>query len=99
MQGELMTTTIGVKLDDETRARLKNLGEAKRRSTHWIMREAIRVYLDREEETEKRNQEADNAWEDYKQSGLGVNNDAMAAWFDSWGTDKETQCPEPKNPN
>ncbi|MDD5319331.1 MAG: ribbon-helix-helix protein, CopG family [Methylococcales bacterium] len=93
-----MTTTVGVKLDDEIRARLKNLGEAKQRSTHWIMREAIRIYLDKEEETEKRNQEADNAWEDYKQSGLGVNNDAMAAWFDSWETDKETQCPEPKHP-
>jgi predicted transcriptional regulator len=95
MQGETMTTTVGVKLDDETRTRLKNLGAARQRSAHWIMREAIRAYLDKEEEAEKRNQEADDAWEDYKQSGLGVDNDAMAAWFDSWGTDKETQCPEP----
>lgn len=91
-----MTTTVGVKLDEETRARLKNLGAAKHRSTHWIMREAIRVYLDQEEEMERRNREADEAWEDYKQSRLGVNNDAMTAWFESWGTEKETQCPEPK---
>lgn len=90
-----MTTTVGVKLDDETRARLKHLGEVRHRSAHWIMREAIREYLDKEEEAEKRNREADEAWADYKQSGLGVSNDAMSAWLDSWGSDKEGQCPEP----
>ena len=89
-----MTTTIGVKLDDETRLRLKNLGDARQRSAHWIMREAIKEYLDKEEEAERRNQEADAAWEDYKRSGLGVDNDAMAAWLESWGADKETPCPE-----
>lgn len=94
-----MTTTVGVKLDDETRARLKNLGETRHRSMHWLMREAIRSYLDKEEEAEKRNQEADEAWEDYKQSGLGVDNDSMLAWLDSWGTDKEAQCPESKHPH
>ena len=91
-----MTTTVGVKLDDETRTRLKNLGEARQRSAHWIMREAIRTYLDKEEEAEKRNQEADDAWKDYKQSGLGVDNGELIAWLDSWGTAKETQCPKPK---
>lgn len=92
-----MTTTVGVKLDDETRARLKNLGEARQRSTHWIMREAIQEYLDREEREERRNQEADEAWLEYKQSGLGVDNNAMMTWMDSWGTGKEDQCPDPKS--
>ncbi len=91
-----MTTTVGVKLDDETRARLKKLGEARQRSTHWIMREAIQKYLDREEREERRNQEADEAWLEYKQSGLGVDNGAMMAWVDSWGTDEEAPCPDPK---
>jgi predicted transcriptional regulator len=89
-----MTTTVGVKLDDETRLRLKNLGDARQRSAHWIMREAIKEYLDKEEESERRNQEADAAWEDYKRSGLGVENEAMSEWLDSWGTDQETPCPE-----
>lgn len=91
-----MTTTVGVKLDDETRDRLKHLGEVRHRSAHWIMREAIREYLDKEEEAENRNREADEAWADYQQSGLGVSNDAMSAWLDSWGSNKEGQCPEPK---
>ena len=35
-----MAMAVGVKLDDETRARLKELGCAKRRSTHWMVKEA-----------------------------------------------------------
>jgi predicted transcriptional regulator len=42
-----MTTTMGVKLDEETRNRLKSLSTAKQRSAHWLMREAIREYLDK----------------------------------------------------
>lgn len=44
-----MTTTVGVKLDDETRDHLKNLGEVKQRSVHWLMREAIEDYIEKEE--------------------------------------------------
>ncbi|MCA1850833.1 MAG: ribbon-helix-helix protein, CopG family [Beggiatoa sp.] len=62
-------TTVGVKLDDEIRERLKALGTIKRRTAHWLMREAIREYLDREEAIEARNREADHAWEAYLQSG------------------------------
>ena len=43
-------TTMGVKLDERTRDRLKILGEARRRSPHWLMREAIREYLERLED-------------------------------------------------
>ena len=45
-------TTIGVKFDRETRARLQKLGQARQRSTHWLMREAIRRYLEVEERYE-----------------------------------------------
>ena len=91
-----MTTTVGIKLDDEMRDRLKALGELKHRSAHWIMREAIREYLDREEESERRNLQADEAWEEYRRSGKGVSDAAMTAWLDSWGTDKEGPCPSPE---
>ncbi len=77
---------MGVKLDEETRDRLKSLGAARQRSTHWLMREAIREYLDKEETIEARNREADAAWADYRRSGGFVSHEAMAAWFDTWGT-------------
>jgi len=90
---------MGVKLDDETRERLKVMGGLKRRSVHWIMKEAIREYLDKEEEIEKRNREADEAWKEYRQTGKGVSHEEITAWLDSWGTDKETPCPDLKPQN
>ena len=42
-------TTTSIKLDDQLKARLKQLALARRRSAHWLMREAIAEYLDREE--------------------------------------------------
>ena len=61
-----MTTTMGVKLDEATRDRLKALGAARQRSPHWLMREAIREYLERAERIEHRN--VNPRWG----SGLGI---------------------------
>jgi len=87
-------TTMGVKIDEVTRERLKVLAESRRRSAHWLMKEAINQYLDREEQVERRNREADEAWDEYKLTGAFVGQEAMEAWLDSWGTDKEGPCPE-----
>lgn len=91
-----MATTMGVKMDEATRDRLKSLSAVKQRSAHWLMREAIREYLDKEEEIEARNREADAAWEEYQRTGEFVSNEAVTAWLDTWGTDKESPCPEPE---
>lgn len=92
-----MSVTMGVKLDEEIRDRLKSLGAARQRSAHWLMREAIREYLEKEEAIEDRNREADAAWADYQQSGRFVSHEAMAAWLDTWGTDREGPAPEPEH--
>jgi predicted transcriptional regulator len=92
-----MMTTVGVKLEEELRARLKMLGETRQRSAHWLMKEAIRQYLDREEEQERRNREADAAWEEYQETGQYASHDAVSAWLDTWGTEKEGPCPALEN--
>lgn len=91
-----MSATMGVKLDEEMRERLKSLGKIKQRSPHWLMKEAIREYVEKEEETEAHNREADEAWSEYKQTGKGVTNEQMLAWFDALETGKKTKCPSPK---
>jgi predicted transcriptional regulator len=88
-------TTIDIELDEEMRDRIKTLAAARRRSAHWIMKEAIGQYLAREEAAEQRNREADAAWEEYVETGRSVSHDAMSAWLDRWGTDREGSCPEP----
>jgi len=43
---------VSIKIDEETRARLKRLADARRRTSHWLMRDAIIQYIDREEKRE-----------------------------------------------
>jgi len=92
-----MSVTMGVKLDEDVRNRLKSLGAMRQRSAHWLMREAIREYLEKEEAVEARNRAADEAWADYRQSGKFVDHGSVAAWLDVWGTEHEGPAPEPKS--
>ena len=39
-----MATATSIKLDDELKGRVQRLAEVRRRSAHWIMREAIAQY-------------------------------------------------------
>ena len=88
-----MNMTIGVKLDDTIRERLKTVGTAKRRSTHWLMREAINQFLAREEEVLRRQQETLESWEHYQTTSEHVSHSVMTTWLETWGTEKEGPCP------
>jgi len=48
-----MATSI--KLDDDLKSRIQRLADRRHRSAHWIMREAIRDYVEREEARESFN--------------------------------------------
>lgn len=76
-----MTTSQGIKLDDETRARLKALAEKRNRSPHWIMRTAIESYLKHEEAYEREKSEDMARWEDYVTTGKAIENNKVEAWL------------------
>ena len=78
----MATTTVGVKLDDETRARLRNLGQAKQRSTHWMVKEAVARYLEVEERYERERAEDLARWERYVETGHAVPHETVRAWLD-----------------
>ncbi len=59
-----------VKLDDELKKRIQHLADVRHRSAHWIMREAIRDYVEREEARESFKQEAIASWKAYQETGL-----------------------------
>jgi len=73
-------STTSLKLDAETKARVRRLAEVRRRSPHWLMREAIEEYVEREERREKFRQDALAAWAHYQTTGLHV----TAVEADSW---------------
>jgi len=76
------TTTMGVKLDHETRARLQKLGKVRNRSSHWLMREAIRRYLEIEERYEQEKAEDQARYQAYLETGHHISHADMLAWLD-----------------
>ena len=88
------TKPMAVKLSLLESERLNKLGEKKKRSAHWLAKEAISQYLDREESTERfKQQETIDRWEEYLVTGKTVADDAVQAWLDSWGTVNEHETP------
>ena len=85
---------MAIKLPETDRERLKRLGEAKKRTAHWLAREAISQYLEREEAAEKFKQDTDVRWEEFSQTGRSISDKAVKEWLDSWGTDKELKAPK-----
>lgn len=73
-------STIGIRLDDETQARLKTLGEARDRSPHYLMKEAIAEFLAREEAVEAEKTLMQSRWERFELTGETVSQEEMAAW-------------------
>jgi predicted transcriptional regulator len=88
-------TSKAVKLDEKTYNRLKVLGEVRRRSPHWLMKEAIQQFLDREEEAEHLRQETLERWARFETTGEAVDHEAVEAWLETWGTEGEGKCPVP----
>jgi predicted transcriptional regulator len=83
-----------VKLDDDLAIRVRRLAELRRRSPHWIMREAIREYIAREEARESFRQQALSSWSAYQETGRHMSGDELRAWLSTWGTDAEVEPPE-----
>ncbi len=54
--------TTSLKLNPELKERVQRLAQARRRSAHWIMREAVEQYVGREEKREQYRQAALAAW-------------------------------------
>ncbi len=91
-----MNTAISptpVKLDPELKGRLKRLATARHRAPHWLMREAIAQYVDREEKRQALHQDAVAAWQEYEETGLHVSGNEVMAWLETWGTDNEQSAP------
>lgn len=83
-----------IKLDDELKGRIQQLAENRRRSAHWIMREAIAQYVEREERKEAFHQEALQAWNGYQQTGLHVTAEQADTWLAELEAGKDVEPPE-----
>lgn len=87
-------TPVSLKLALGERERLTALATARKRTPHYLMREAVSEYLDREEARQSFREEAARAWRDYKETGLHATQEELDAWVDSLGTDKPKRRPK-----
>jgi predicted transcriptional regulator len=88
-----MTAVTSLKLDDNLKGRVRHLAATRRRTAHWIMREAIAQYVEREERREALNQDTLKAWEEYQAAGLHASAEEVDRWLASWGTENELPAP------
>ena len=86
-----MATSL--KLDDIMKARIQGLAAQRDRSPHWLMREAIRQYVEREEARESFKAEALASWTAFQENGRHITGQVAADWLSSWGSEAEAQRP------
>ena len=88
----LSTTTL--KLDSAMKERVHQLASARRRSPHWVMREAVEQYVEREEKREQLRQDALAAWADYQTTGLHLTAEEADAWLAKLEAGKRAAIPK-----
>jgi predicted transcriptional regulator len=91
---EVWVMATSAKIDDELKGRVQRLAELRHRSAHWIMREAIKQYVAREESRESFRREAATTWSAFHESGQHLTGPEVRAWLNTWGTDDEKSVPE-----
>jgi predicted transcriptional regulator len=88
----LSTTTL--KLDSAMKERVHQLASARRRSPHWVMREAVEQYVEREEKREQLRQDALAAWASYQTTGLHLTAEEADAWLAKLEAGKRAAIPK-----
>lgn len=84
---------MSVKLDQDMRARIERLAESRRRTTHWMMREAIQQYVEHEEKRDAFRQSGIQAWEEYQATGLHVTFEEADAWLAKLEAGQDVETP------
>jgi predicted transcriptional regulator len=87
-------STTSLKLETELKARIQRLASARRRSAHWIMREAVEQYIEREEKREQFRQDALAVWTHYQTTGLHATADEADAWLARLEAGEDAKAPE-----
>ena len=85
-------TTTSFRLDDDLEEQLQAIATTLRRSKGWIINDALRLYLAREEQKQQMLKETEEAIADLE-AGRVVSGREVAKWLSTWGTDEESAAP------
>lgn len=73
-------STVGLRLDQTTQERLKALGEARDRSPHYLMKEAVEKYLVSEEAIETERELVQSRWTNFELTGEVLDHADIEHW-------------------
>jgi predicted transcriptional regulator len=76
-----------VRMPDDLLQRLDATATRLRRSKGWIINDAVREYLEREDQRQRRDEETREALAELD-AGQVVDGEDVLAWIDSWGSKK-----------
>jgi len=75
-----MALTVGLRLDEETQRRLKELAQVRDRTPHYLMKEAVTKYLEGEELIEAEKAILIARWEQYEITGEAIDHEDVKSW-------------------
>ena len=76
------TGSVTIKLDNADRDRIASLAATKKRTPHYLMKEAILDYVKKEEARQNFIAAAESSFEHYKETGLHITLDEFSHWVD-----------------
>ena len=88
------SSTTSLKIDPELKKRVQRLAEARRRSPHWVMREAVEEYVSREEKREQLRRDVLASWDHYQTTGLHATAEEADAWLAKLEAGKKAEVPK-----
>lgn len=88
------SSTTSLKLEEGLRQRVQRLATARKRTPHWVMREAVTQYVEREEKREEFYRQGLAAWEHYRTTGLHVSAEEADAWLAKLEAGESAEAPE-----
>jgi predicted transcriptional regulator len=90
----MSTTTVGVKLDEATRERLKVLAGQLERTPHWVIKTALLHWLDEQEAALRERQEDEARWRRYQDTGQAIAQQRVMQWLDALADGQPGACPK-----
>jgi predicted transcriptional regulator len=87
------TANLSIKLELADRDRIRALAAYKNRTPHFIMKEAVRKYLEEEEAEQRFIAAAKESRSHYQQTGLHMTHEEFSSWVDQLQTNPKAAPP------
>jgi predicted transcriptional regulator len=86
-------STTSIRLDDDLQDKLDTTADKLKRTKGWIVNEALRQYLEKEERKQRMFEETQEAIADLEASCI-IPGEEVMQWLETWGSISEKDAPK-----